>query len=132
LNRCCAGILLLAMLAGCGGGQESTVTGTVTFDGQPLTTGAVTFHPLSEGPLAIGQIDAAGAYSLSTGNEEGLAAGDYRVTVVATGPMPEPTPQNPEPLPELLIPAKYGASETAGLQFTVRPGSNHIDIPLAR
>ena len=49
---------LLALLtyilavAGCGSPYDSSVSGTVTLDGQPLTIGTVTFFPDQSGPVA--------------------------------------------------------------------------------
>jgi hypothetical protein len=126
-----AGAILFPLLViGCGKSQNATVSGIVTYDGQPLSTGAVTFQPVAPGPLAIGDIRNDGAYTLRTGDATGLSAGEYQVTVVATGPMPEATPSNPMPLPELLIPARYGDVSTSGLKYTVERGENRIDIAL--
>jgi hypothetical protein len=126
-------LLLLSLLCtGCGNGVGASVTGQVLYDGQPLTSGAVTFQPVAAGPLAIGDIQPDGEYALRTGDQDGLFPGEYLVTVVATGPMPEPTEANPMPLPKLLIPARYGDVNTSGLKYTVSPGVNRIDITLAR
>ena len=122
--------LVPVLLLGCGKTQSASVRGTVTYNGKPLTTGSVTFHPVTDGPVAIGDIQSDGTYSLQTGTESGLGPGEYRVTVVATGPIPPPTPQNTEPLPELLIPARYADVTTSGIQRTVAAGSNQIDLSL--
>ena len=128
-------ILLLSLsllCAGCGANDGAGVTGKVLYDGQPLTTGSVTFHPVASGPLAIGDIQSDGTYSLSVGTESGLPPGEYRVTVGATGPMPEPTVADPMPLPQSLIPARYGDVNTSGLKYTVAAGKNTIDISLGK
>ena len=46
----------IALLAvGCGDGDGfATSTGSVTFDGQPVATGAISFHPLERGPAPQG------------------------------------------------------------------------------
>ena len=43
----CGGVLLviLVVLAGCGGGSIGEVSGTVKVDGEPLKTGAILFVP---------------------------------------------------------------------------------------
>jgi hypothetical protein len=117
-------------VAGCSDKLEATVSGRVSFGGQPLTTGAVTFHPVGDGPPGIGQIQSDGTYQVSVGTETGLTVGEHIVTVVATGPAPEPTPANPEPLPTSLIPARYGNRETTPLRHTITPGANSIDLAL--
>jgi hypothetical protein len=53
------------MLAGCGGGGGATVSGSVTYDGQPVGDGTITFLPADgKGPTVGGPI-AGGRYSVS-------------------------------------------------------------------
>ena len=56
MGRCLllAGLMLLPAL-GCGS-SKGTVKGTVTFQGQPLEKGLVTFNPLTQGGTAGGDI----------------------------------------------------------------------------
>lgn len=119
-----AGTLTLAV--GCGT-HESSVFGTVTLDGKRLTTGTVTFHPTGEGAVAYGRIGADGSYRLHTGAEQGLAAGEYIVTVVATAPPPDP---QSEVVGKLLTPARYGTLDQTDLRFTIEPGKKQIDLAL--
>ena len=119
-----AGALTLAV--GCGA-HDSSVYGTVTLDGKRLTTGTVTFHPTGEGAAAYGRIGADGSYRLHTGAQQGLAAGEYLVTVVATAPPPDP---HSEVVGKLLTPARYGRLHETDLRFTIEPGKNPIDLPL--
>ena len=126
-----AGLLLviacLWLAAGCGGPHDSSVYGTVTLDGKPLETGTVTFHPAGEGAVAYGRIGADGNYRLHTGAEQGLAPGEYVVTVVATALPPDP---HSEIVGKLLTPARYGNLDQTDLHFTIEPGKNQIDLPL--
>lgn len=123
--------VLFASITGCGGAFDATLSGNVSYRGQPLATGTVTFHPKGEGPISVGSIRDDGGYEVVTGREIGLPPGDYQVTVVANGPLPEPTPENPEPLPELLVPARYTVKQTSGLSYTVTSGDNVYDIELS-
>jgi len=51
-----AGLVTLA--AGCGGGSSAVVSGTVTYDGQPVENGTITLLPEDgKGPSAGGQIN---------------------------------------------------------------------------
>jgi hypothetical protein len=81
-------VALLA-LAGCGGGDDSppAVTGKVTYRGAPLAGGTIVFTPDPErggdGPIAWGEIDAEGRYSLKTNSGEALSPGWHRVTFAA-------------------------------------------------
>jgi hypothetical protein len=122
-------VCLLA-LASCAPENYAEVSGTVTVDKTPLTTGMVTFHPVAGGPVAYGNIDAAGRYSLSTGSKRGLVSGEYIVTVVATEKPPAGTVKGPEPIGKLLTPERYGHKDKSTLKYTVTPGSNAIDLPL--
>lgn len=122
-------IVSIALFAGCNG-NSANVTGTVTLDGQPLTTGSVSFQPTTSGPVAYGSIGPEGNYQLSTGTSTGLNAGEYIVTVVATEEARQPAPGEPELPPKLLTPERYGNVEQSGLRFTVTRGANKIDLPL--
>lgn len=122
--------LTLLFLTGCGSELGAMVSGKVTLDGAPLTTGNVMFTPIGQGSAANGSIDASGSYSLHTGTEGGLPPGDYRVTVVATKPAPPAAPNLPPPPPIPITPQKYGRPETTDLRVTVKSGSNSIDLEL--
>jgi len=121
-------LLALLSLAGCGGNLAS-VSGTVTLDDKPLETGTVTFRPVAGGPAGYGEIRS-GSYRVKTGTDSGLAPGEYQVSVMATGPAPPATPQNPEPIPPSLIPDKYASPQTSGLKFTVSPSGGTFNIEL--
>jgi len=121
--------LLAVFLAGCGSDMAS-VSGTVTYDGKPLDTGTVGFFPVGPGPAGYGSIQPDGSFRIRTGQQAGLPPGEYRITVQATGPIPEPTPENLEPVPESIIPERYGNPDQSGLTFTVEPGSNQVPIAL--
>jgi hypothetical protein len=125
-------IVLMIALAGCSdSGMESEVTGTVTLDGQPVGPGAVVFAPV-EGQTnpADGAIQLDGSYFLKTSREVGLKPGTYKVSV-SVFDQPEVQPGERSNVPaKLVTPQKYADTETSGLQFTVEPGKNDIDIEL--
>jgi hypothetical protein len=117
--------LVFLLLSGCSA-HESAVTGNVTLDGAPLTTGTVAFYPANgEGAAAYGSIQSDGTYRLDTGATGGLAAGDYVATVVATT-----KPQPGFEFGKLLTPERYNTLKTSDLKFTVKPGSSKIDLEL--
>jgi hypothetical protein len=125
----------LAMLAavGCGGPYDSAVTGVVTLDNEPLPTGVVSFSPQGQGAMANGQIRSDGTYQLWTGREEGLASGEYVVTVIATDSTGDRGKDGgPPPMGKLISPAWYQNPATSGLTFTVAPGDNEINLPLTK
>jgi hypothetical protein len=108
----------------------ATASGKVSLDGQPLSSGSISFIPNAGGAIAQGTIQSNGNYRLQTGTDAGLQPGEYLVTVAATKPLPPAAPNAPEPLPELLTPKKYNAKETTDLKCTVKGGANTFDFDL--
>ena len=80
-------LLALLGLAGCKGNSLPPlvpVKGKVTVDGQPLTSGQVTYlpaDPSEKAPLSNGTIDSAGNYEIFTQGQSGAPKGKYKVTV---------------------------------------------------
>lgn len=104
----------LLLVAGCE--QPGIVTGLVTLDGQPLTTGVITFNPKAGGPTAYGAIGTDGRYELRTGAAAGLAAGEYTVTVAANAAAPVPAVPAPEPAREAASEAQSPAAEAPAVE----------------
>jgi hypothetical protein len=122
--------LLVALVAtvassGCGPANWGTATGTVTVDDQPLKSGVVTFQPVAGGAAAYGQVTD-GKFTLYTGQDAGLKAGQYQVTVAAQS-VPEPGSKDRA---KLLTPEKYASPATSGLKEEVRAGSNNFELRL--
>jgi hypothetical protein len=139
-----AGLLLLA---GCGPGRGD-VTGEVTYKGQPLSLGRITFIGQSGKQEARSAYIIKGKYTLT-----GFPAGPAKVTVESIEPptaerlkmnearakMYPQAAEIPEELKELAsgpklpyvkISTKYSSPETSGLTFEVKRGTNTYDIPL--
>ncbi len=123
------------IVTGCGR-HAAKVSGSVSFDGQPVTTGVVTFNPVSSGAAAYGPIGTDGRYTIHTGAETGLEPGDYKVTVAANA-----TPEQAaamgfkvgrEGIMPLLTPIRYADTSTTPLTVAVKPGSQVIDLSLER
>ena len=125
-------LLLLPIAAtaiGCGSRQAAQVSGRVTLNDQPLTTGTVTFHPADgQGAVAVGTIDQQGRFQISTGTDSGLAPGAYIVTVVATEAF-QPTDPTAEVHYRDLAPVRYANVSESELKADVKAGPN--DVPLA-
>jgi len=122
--------VFLSMCA-CGGCGPSgvSVTGTVTYKGEPLTSGFVIFQPEQGSPLQA-PIAADGSYQLA-GVEPG------QVAVAVTGPTkPVAGPDGvsadaPADGPQVYIPDRYGVLEKAGLSYTVTDAAPQVhDIAL--
>ncbi|MGQ9823273.1 MAG: carboxypeptidase-like regulatory domain-containing protein [Thermogutta sp.] len=149
-------IALLGLITnGCSKGsglKTGSVSGTVTFQGKPVANAQVVFQPKQGGQNAVGTTDANGRYTLMTGTDRGALIGEHRVTVtvqsgaeklsgidaadpsaaygqamVAAASGRPPAAQTPS---AGGIPAKYGDPATSGLEFTVKAGSNTINLDL--
>lgn len=135
IHGCTCGVLTLFLLAvaGCGGPYNADVSGKVTLDGNVVPTGTVSFLPAGGGPAAYARIDSSGNYTIRTGREEGLPAGEYSVSVVANEPpaVQQTADGGPPPPGKAITPPWYRSQQTSGLKFTVAPGSNTIDLTLS-
>jgi hypothetical protein len=126
------GVLLVAT-TGCRE-QPTTVSGSVTLDGQPLkvtsdSRGTVVFQPLGGvGTVATGLINASGNFELATGSSNEVAPGNYFVAISVARLTPK-TDQT-EPSTQLVTPAKYSSARDSGLQTKVQPGANHVKFEL--
>lgn len=120
--------VLMITFAGCSGGSRPPtipVQGKITYKGQPVTQGMVTFQAVkpAEGypqRPATGTINPDGTYQLATFEAgDGVIPGEYKVAVVSkTG---EDTLDNPNAVAKWLIPEKYGTADKSGLTATISP-----------
>lgn len=125
---------LFVSTIGCGDDGVESVTGTVTYNGKPVTKGNVRFIPESGRP-ASGAIDSNGRYEMATSKDVmGIAPGEYTVTVrVAETSVSGDDYANPaaEPSTTWIVPEKYADHETTPLTATVSSsGSNVIDFDI--
>jgi hypothetical protein len=127
------GFLCLASAIGCSGSDfESSVSGTVTLDGQPIGPGFLVFAPVGgETNPANGAIQADGTYELKTANTAGLRPGKYKVSVTVLDQPDVPPGERSYVVARSRIPEKYSDLNTSALEFDVESGSNTIDIPLS-
>ncbi len=127
-------VLVLAALAGCGGSGRPTIHGQVTFDGEPVEEGTISFEPADGiGPTTGGSI-AGGKYQLS--GEAAPVPGKKRVRISAgrrTGrsiPAGEPFP--PDVMVEEIeryIPNVYNTRSTLNCEVNAK-GPNQFDFDL--
>ncbi len=143
-------VLLLPFgLVACSGCGESKpvgyVSGTVTFDGEPVAEGnKIYFEQSSKGIIAGAVIGTSGEYSLNYNGEAGIPLGDY---VVYVGPPDSNMTQQefyelkrkvdaeyksrgetPPPSPDWVLPPKFYRPATSPLRKTIEPGENTIEI----
>jgi hypothetical protein len=123
-------VIAALLLCGCGGGNElgrHAISGTVTFQGQPLDHGLIEFSPaaMADG-VQSGSAIADGKYEII--EDYGLPPGKYKVVISSAGPGSAPRPIDspgdaPPPSPE-RIPAKYNAKSE--LIIDVTPESDGV------
>lgn len=123
--------LLCLLIAGCGGGSDGParfpVKGKVTFSGEPVQEGMVTFG--NENFSSSGNITTTGEYKLA----DDLPVGTYKVQIsppdIQTPPSFSVTGEEPpKPKEYPNIPQKYRTLATTDLSAEVESSEN--DIPL--
>jgi len=123
----CPALLFASLVAlavvGCGGPKIVPVSGTITIDGQPLTTGHVFVMP-KDGRAASGTIDKQGRFTLSTNDPgDGCLLGTHLVTVTAKE-YSSPTRV------KHLIPTKYSDPQSSETTVTIDGPTDKLQIAL--
>jgi hypothetical protein len=122
--------LFSVTLGGCGAeNKRCAVSGTITFRGEALETGHITFLTAA-GPEG-GALIRDGKFKLPA--EQGLAPGKYKVSISSPKGMGERTPEQiaagaSVPAKE-QIPAKYNRDTTLSVEVTLG-GPNEFDLKL--
>jgi hypothetical protein len=123
-------LLLACLVAGCGSSDKLArykITGKVTFQGQPVEEGQITFEDPTNGQVNSGTLSSGGNYSTE------LPAGDFKVSISpplvetkGTGDSP------PDMIPKKVnnIPKKYWVQEKSGLSATVAKDKRTFDFDL--
>jgi len=121
----------VSLVLGCSGsGGFTTVKGTVTYAGKPLTNGYVTLIPEETGETVSGQIGSDGSFTLTTFRpDDGVKSGKYKVRVasyLSEAKMDDPTSGKP------AIPEKYFDAAKSGLVVTIEnksPQTLELNLP---
>lgn len=123
----CVCILLAPFSSGCGKSSNAIrVRGTVTYQGEPVPNGLITFYPVTGRPVS-GPLSEAGQYGVS------LEPGDYRATVrVGIEKLPSDYKEgDPLPPPKVELPREYTSRARSTLEATVAPDQGEpIDFAL--
>ncbi len=123
--------VVLALLPGCGSPDSgrASVSGKVTFDGEPVKTGQVSFEPQGQGRFGIAQI-VDGAYQMPP--QQGPTPGKYTVRVTADRPTGKPAQALPSAAGrptgeayEQYIPAKYNERSELSVEIGAEPNAVH-------
>ncbi len=129
MSRICRGLFLL-LVAGSGLGcfgeakpPSGMVSGQVTLEGTPVTSGSVVFYSTELGIGSQASINPDGTYTLPNK----LQVGEYAISVQGL----EPVPGEPPPEPT-KVPQKYWQATTSDLTITIVPGNTTYDISLSQ
>jgi hypothetical protein len=136
------------LVLGCGKKDASMapVTGKVTVDGKPLTSGSVSLIPdvpmgnegaqeaskLQTSALSGGEIKSDGTYKIYTGGKEGAPLGKYKVRVVP--PITEPKDKEGKETPDIGFKKEYTDANKTPLHYEVvgSPEAGRYDLNLKK
>jgi hypothetical protein len=112
-----------------------TVTGVVTYNGDPLQIGSLLFVPVGGGPTAEANIGTDGSFEMGTyDDDDGAVLGEHQVMITAfTAPGGSGLPEDVidgDGAPVSILPDFYGDLEKSGLKVDVKSGENNIDFVL--
>ena len=115
------------LIGGCtpAGPKLYEVSGTVTFNGQPVSKGGIMFLPSDKALAPQGSTIEEGTYKLKA------APGSYHVQITASRMIPGKKVEGPSgetDAVEQYIPANYNKQTT--LNAEVKPDKNQLDFPL--
>ena len=130
------GVVFLVASAGCSesGYKVAKVKGKVTYEGQPVKGGSITFRPVSVagaeagmmGKPASAEVLDDGTFVLSTyGEQDGAVIGKHQVLFTPISKGAESYDDEPEPSPYIGLVPKMAEVE-------IKAGSNDIEIELIK
>lgn len=119
-------VAALLGLVGCTGKSSGTVSGKVTYKGNPVASGSVNFYNPGTGAAAEGKLDDNGAYTLPGP----LDAGTYKVYLQPPIPEQLPPGQKAKKRAPFTVPPKYQTASNTPISKEVKVGNNDIPITL--
>jgi hypothetical protein len=132
-------LLILPLATGCGGQATGTVSGTVTYQGKPLSSGFVTFVMEKGSPPLSSEIQSDGSYRMVNVPVGPVKIGVRPKIQPETALESSSMPRNPQDMNkfreamiprETPIPPKYHDPLKSGLTYTVTEGSQQHNIVL--
>jgi hypothetical protein len=129
-TRFLTGLVLLQIatfsMSGCGAGgkPQATISGSVKFKGQPVTSGTVNLFQKATGAAGMAVLDSSGNFKLPSP----LETGTYNISVTPPVPkqLPPGTPaETPAPF---LVPIKYQDASQSDINKEIKTGDNKLEI----
>lgn len=112
------------LVAGCGDGK-ATVSGTVTFNGEPVSRGAITLIPNDGKGQSVGSQVEAGSYLI-----HGVLPGEKTVQIIAIYPLGQKKNEDGDSIEAMgdLLPASWGADSKEKLTVTAPTTTKNFAI----
>lgn len=134
--------VITTMTGGCGSRRPemAAVVGTVSFDGQPLAHGVLTFESPGMRPATARVVDGRIVEATTFRTGDGVPVGTHMIAVFArdnTRAKPDSDPGKQTFAAEgmvgrSLLPRRYNVPATSGLSATITAGSNTLSLSLTR
>ena len=116
--------LMLALVIGCSGDGLVGSSGTITYDGNSLAEGAISFHPLDDQVAPEGGLIRDGGFQIRS------RPGRYRVEIYASRPKVGAAELTPGMTPtEQFIPARYNSESSLEVEVLTQ-GPNRFSFEL--
>jgi len=133
-------LISCCILAGCGDANplgRQPIAGEVTFDGQPMDAGSISFRPQGKKGIGSGGPIRNGHYQIETA--KGLPPGEYIVRITSPVRFGDKTAPSGPPGPESLsmanglerVPEKYNAKSTLVASVSAS-GGNTFDFDIEK
>ena len=119
---------LCLLLCGCGANDQVEITGEVTFDGEPVERGQISFVAVDSDLPTGGAVIEDGRYTAQ------VSPGGKRVEIRGSRPLPQERQSSPEMglLYEDFVPAAYNENSTLTVEVTAggnRVHDFHLTLP---
>ncbi len=126
-----AGAVLALGTAGCGP-RSASVSGVVTLDGVPLTTGEVHFFPAAgDGQTAAANIETDGRYRVAEASPVKMKVILHSSRVISKRARYEGVPDSPiDEVREEVLPARYSDMNKTELTANLAAGENTVNFEL--
>ena len=130
--HCCFVVLSLPAIVGCGGDEDpvGSVTGKVTYRGNAVQEGNVSFRAQGAGIVASGQLQPDGTYQLLFGGTPYVPAGEYAVVITPPSYLVDPEKPHPQRKAQPNIPRQYRKDSTSPFKVAVKEGENTLDFEM--
>lgn len=121
----------LPAIPGCGRATKvkkitGKVQGTVTFNGQPVKAGTVSFEAKNGGEGVSADLDSSGKFTVA----DPVPIGTYIAVVTPVTLNPDEVADGKQPPPSDDIPEKYRSADTSDLTFEIKEGPNTFEVKM--